>query len=176
MKNLRHALAFSVVVLLASGCPKKGMEPPERADASAADAAGVAPTGSSEQALADAGVVQAAATGEEDGGTTFERSDSLPPAAGAPAAGSVKQPAARAGADAGSAQAAGTSTDASAKAAREACVDRWLKAQKLDRYGHKQGTMYAGGSPLFDERTGETRDRIEYVFSRHAAAKQACPQ
>ncbi|HET9451409.1 MAG TPA: hypothetical protein VFO83_11025, partial [Aggregicoccus sp.] len=79
-------------------------------------------------------------------------------------------------ADAGSAQRAGSAKETAAAAAREACVDRWLEAQNLDRYGHKKGTMYAGGTPLFDERTGETRDRVEYVLSRHAAAKKACPQ
>jgi hypothetical protein len=55
-------------------------------------------------------------------------------------------------------------------------VDRWLAAQKLDRYGSKQGTMYTGGTPLFDERTGEQKDRLEHIFARHPAAKQACPQ
>lgn len=56
----------------------------------------------------------------------------------------------------------------------EACVDRWLEAHKLDRYGHEAGTMYAGGTPLFNESTGETRDRIEYVFERQPEARDAC--
>ncbi len=56
----------------------------------------------------------------------------------------------------------------------EKCVDRWLKANKLDRYGHPEGTMYAGGTPLFNEATGETRDRVSYVFERHPEADKAC--
>lgn len=58
--------------------------------------------------------------------------------------------------------------------AAEACVDRWLQAHKLDRYGNAEGTMYAGGTPLFNEATGETRDRLEYVFSRQPEARKAC--
>jgi hypothetical protein len=56
----------------------------------------------------------------------------------------------------------------------EACVDAWLKARSLDKYGHPEGTMYAGGTPLFDERTGETRERLPYVYSRQPEAKAAC--
>ena len=60
-------------------------------------------------------------------------------------------------------------------AAREACVDRWLQEHKLDRYGHPEGTMYTGGSPLFNEATGETQDRLEHVFARQPDARTACP-
>jgi hypothetical protein len=60
------------------------------------------------------------------------------------------------------------------KSAQEACVDRWLEAHQLDRYGHPQGTMFPGGSPLFNERTGERRDRLEYVYSRQPDARKAC--
>ena len=61
-----------------------------------------------------------------------------------------------------------------AQGSLEACVDRWLESHKLDRYGHAEGTMYAGGSPLFNEATGERRDRLEYVFSRQPDARKAC--
>ena len=60
------------------------------------------------------------------------------------------------------------------KSALEACVDRWLEAHKMDRYGHAHGTMYPGGTPLFNEATGERRDRLEYVFSRQPDARKAC--
>lgn len=53
-------------------------------------------------------------------------------------------------------------------------MDKWLAAHGLDSYGHPEGTMYAGGTPLFDERTGETRDRLEYVYARQPGARQAC--
>lgn len=58
--------------------------------------------------------------------------------------------------------------------AQENCVDRWLTEKKMDRYGHPEGTMYAGGSPLFNERTGESRDRLDYVYERQPEAKKAC--
>jgi hypothetical protein len=60
------------------------------------------------------------------------------------------------------------------KESTEACVDRWLKEHKLDQYGHPEGTMYAGGTPLFNEATGESRDRLEYVFEQQPEAKKAC--
>ncbi len=63
----------------------------------------------------------------------------------------------------------------SGTATREACVDRWLQEHHLDRYGHPEGTMYAGGSPLFNEATGETQDRLEHVFARQPDARTACP-
>jgi hypothetical protein len=34
--------------------------------------------------------------------------------------------------------------------------------------------MYAGGTPLFDERTGERKDRIAYVLERQPEARRAC--
>ena len=65
----------------------------------------------------------------------------------------------------------GGQTEASAA---EACVDAWLRQRNLDPYGNPEGTMYAGGTPLFDERTGETRERLDYVFERHPDARAAC--
>jgi hypothetical protein len=34
--------------------------------------------------------------------------------------------------------------------------------------------MYAGGTPLFDERTGASIPREEYVFSRHPELLSTC--
>ena len=34
--------------------------------------------------------------------------------------------------------------------------------------------MYMGGTPLFDERTGESRERLDFVYDRHPDAKKAC--
>ncbi|HEY7512097.1 MAG TPA: hypothetical protein VIG50_17685 [Vicinamibacteria bacterium] len=67
----------------------------------------------------------------------------------------------------------GTRTSAS-REAEEACVDRWLAERGLDAYGNPQGTMYAGGTPLFDERTGEQVDRLAYVYKRQPLARAAC--
>ncbi|QRN93315.1 hypothetical protein JRI60_29450 [Archangium violaceum] len=68
----------------------------------------------------------------------------------------------------------GTQAQDGERATVEACVDRWLQAHKMDRYGHPEGTMYAGGTPLFNEATGETKDRLEYVFARQPEARKAC--
>ncbi|RKH56857.1 hypothetical protein [Corallococcus llansteffanensis] len=65
-------------------------------------------------------------------------------------------------------------SSASDRLALESCVDSWLKSHHFDRYGSKAGTMYAGGTPLFDERTGETTDRMEFVFKQQPDAKKAC--
>ena len=56
----------------------------------------------------------------------------------------------------------------------EGCVDAWLEQHHLDRYGNPEGTMYAGGTPLFDERTGQRRDRLSYVFSKQPESQSAC--
>jgi hypothetical protein len=61
-----------------------------------------------------------------------------------------------------------------AQAGPEACVDRWLESRGLDPYGMPKGTVYAGGSPLFDEQTGERGDRLEFVFFHHPEAREAC--
>lgn len=65
----------------------------------------------------------------------------------------------------------------SAKAARtreEKCVDRWLAERKLDPFGMPRGTMYAGGTPLFEEATGRQIDRLDYIYRQHPEAKTAC--
>lgn len=79
------------------------------------------------------------------------------------------------GGDAGTGSTGLTAEKPSAeRQAQESCVDKWLTEKKMDRYGHPEGTMYAGGTPLFDERTGETRDRLDYVYERQPEAKKAC--
>src|SRR5690349_10608287 len=56
------------------------------------------------------------------------------------------------------------------------CVDVWLTQRDLNQYGDPVGTVYAGGTPLFDEKTGRTTDRIQYVVRKHPELQQACPQ
>lgn len=68
----------------------------------------------------------------------------------------------------------GTQAQGADRAQVEACVDRWLQENKMDTFGHPEGTMYAGGSPLFNEATGESKDRLEYVFSRNPKARDVC--
>ena len=49
----------------------------------------------------------------------------------------------------------------------KARIDRWIKEKRRNRYGDPPDTMYAGGTPLFDERTGKAKDRYEYILERH---------
>ncbi len=46
-------------------------------------------------------------------------------------------------------------------------IDQWLEQQNLNQYGDPKDTMYAGGTPLFDELTGERKDRYEYILEKH---------
>lgn len=42
-------------------------------------------------------------------------------------------------------------------------ADAWLTTHGKNKFGDSEDTVYAGGSPLFDERTGELTDRLEYL-------------
>ncbi len=46
-------------------------------------------------------------------------------------------------------------------------IDQMLKKLGLNDYGDPKDTVYAGGTPLFNERTGKIRDRYEYIVSKH---------
>ena len=48
-----------------------------------------------------------------------------------------------------------------------ALIDQWIRANGLNRYGDPAGAMYTGGSPLFDERTAESIDRLTYLLKHH---------
>jgi hypothetical protein len=58
--------------------------------------------------------------------------------------------------------------------AQEECVNRWLQAHGLDGFGSPQGTMYMGGSPLFDEATGKNTSRQAFLAAHHPEALRAC--
>jgi hypothetical protein len=61
-----------------------------------------------------------------------------------------------------------------AASARPSCVDRELAARGLNPYGDPADTMYAGGTPLFDEKTGVAVDRVEYVLAHRPEIARAC--
>jgi hypothetical protein len=69
---------------------------------------------------------------------------------------------------------AARSEKSDASTGEEACVDRWLAERSLDEYGSPRGTMYAGGTPLFDEATGKRQDRLEHIYSHHPEARAVC--
>jgi len=45
-------------------------------------------------------------------------------------------------------------------------IDNWLLSQSLNEYGDPEGTMYTGGTPTFDETSGETTDRFQLIFGK----------
>lgn len=51
-------------------------------------------------------------------------------------------------------------------------IDEWLAANNLNEFGDKLGTFYAGGTPLFNEATGETIDRFKYLFEKFPGLKR----
>ena len=46
-------------------------------------------------------------------------------------------------------------------------IEKWIKEKGLNPFGDSKDTVYAGGTPLFDEATGETKDRYEYILKRN---------
>lgn len=46
-------------------------------------------------------------------------------------------------------------------------IETWIIENDLNRYGDSKDTVYMGGTPLFNERTGERTDRYEYILRRH---------
>ncbi|MCU0678891.1 MAG: hypothetical protein MUC28_00380 [Planctomycetes bacterium] len=48
----------------------------------------------------------------------------------------------------------------------KARIDVWLEENNLNHFGDDIDTMYTGGTPLFNEMTGETKDRYEYLLEK----------
>lgn len=46
-------------------------------------------------------------------------------------------------------------------------MDAWIKKNHLNQYGDSSDTYYTGGTPLFDESTGTSRDLYDYILSKH---------
>lgn len=180
MKKLTGALVLSLSLLLTSACRSTG-ETRDPEDASTPSNA----ENHASPAEATA-AVRKVAFHKDDAGS--------PPSAGQPPEGvelGGMKPDSSSGSGAGLAAGTGSGSGATTekpatggstsanlseaeRKAQESCLDQWLKSQKLDRYGNPEGTMYAGGTPLFDERTGETRDRLDFVYSNKPEAKKAC--
>lgn len=43
----------------------------------------------------------------------------------------------------------------------------WITQNGLNEYGDPADTVYAGGTPLFDESIGETIDKYQYILEQH---------
>ena len=61
-----------------------------------------------------------------------------------------------------------------AAAPAQSCLDAQLAAHGLNSFGDPPATVYAGGTPLFDEKTGKTADRAQRVFAKHPDIARAC--
>ncbi len=45
-------------------------------------------------------------------------------------------------------------------------IDDMIKKMGLNEYADPKGTMYAGGTPLFNEATGAKTDRYTYIIRK----------
>ncbi len=55
-------------------------------------------------------------------------------------------------------------------------IDLWIRKKGLNPYGDPADTVYAGGTPLFNERTGKTKDRYEYILEKHPDLRSENPK
>ena len=46
-------------------------------------------------------------------------------------------------------------------------IDQWIIKENLNPYGDSYDSVYTGGTPLFNETTGEKMDRYEYIVGQH---------
>lgn len=46
-------------------------------------------------------------------------------------------------------------------------IDEIIRKRGLNEFGDPPDTVYAGGTPLFDMRTGEMMDRYTYIVKHH---------
>lgn len=50
-------------------------------------------------------------------------------------------------------------------------IEDWIKREGRNDYGDPKDTLYAGGNPLFDERSAQLKDRYEYILKKHPELK-----
>ena len=62
-----------------------------------------------------------------------------------------------------------------ATALEDRCLDEALRKAHLNEFGDPPGTVYPGGSPLFDEKTGRVTRRRDYIRQHHPDLAAACP-
>lgn len=49
----------------------------------------------------------------------------------------------------------------------KAKIEDWIERNDLNRYGDSKDRIYRGGTPLFNEGTGESLDRYKYILKNH---------
>jgi hypothetical protein len=50
-------------------------------------------------------------------------------------------------------------------------IEEWIKREGRNEYGDPKDTLYAGGNPLFDERSAQLKDRYEYILKKNPELK-----
>lgn len=46
-------------------------------------------------------------------------------------------------------------------------IEAWIVENGLNQYGDPEDTVYTGGTPLFNEMTGKTLDKYEYILKNN---------
>jgi hypothetical protein len=52
----------------------------------------------------------------------------------------------------------------------KAKIEKWIVDNDLNEYGDSMDTIYAGGTPLYDEVSGKMMTRYEYIKKQHPSA------
>jgi hypothetical protein len=63
-------------------------------------------------------------------------------------------------------ESAATTTVAGLTAEQKKKIDEWLEKKGLNRYGDARNAVYTGGTPLFDEKTGQAIERYDYILNK----------
>ena len=59
------------------------------------------------------------------------------------------------------------SAGSSLSAEEKAKIDQWITDNDRNKYGDPKGSVYTGGTPLFDEATGEYTDLYDYILEKN---------
>jgi hypothetical protein len=46
-------------------------------------------------------------------------------------------------------------------------IDEWIAKNGRNEYGDPKGSVYAGGTPLYNEMTGRTVDKYDYILKKY---------
>jgi hypothetical protein len=65
-----------------------------------------------------------------------------------------------------SSQQVSTTTPVELTGAEKQAIDAWLEKKGLNRYGDSPNAVYTGGTPLFNEKTGQPTERYSYILNK----------
>jgi hypothetical protein len=57
-------------------------------------------------------------------------------------------------------------TSANLSESDKQAIDKWLEEKGLNRYGDAKNAIYTGGTPLFNEATGQAVERYDYILNK----------